>query len=411
MHRGGAFSASGNQKLATRWHLITGEYPPAPGGVADYSRTVARRLAECGDEVQVWAPEGFSGEVADAGIEVHRLPDRFGPSSLMRLNRGVDASALSRILVQYVPHAFGWKAMNIPFCLWLWTRRLNSIDVMFHEVAFPIARSQPLTHNALGFVNRVMAAIVARSAERIFVSTTSWEPQLRSMLSRDRPIRCVPIPSSVEVVCDAARAGAIRRALAPANTKLVGHFGTFGSSITDTLAAAIAEIARQRRDAVFVLIGRGSDGFRERLAKGDTALGNKIHATGELGVTELSSHISACDLMLQPYPDGISTRRTTAMAALSHGVALVTTTGHLTEHLWSDAAAVVMAPARDSVALAGEAIHLLDDERERNRLAAAGRALYATKFDVALTITALRNVAALDAAAVHARQYSDERSA
>ena len=158
-----------NLKLATRWHLITGEYPPASGGVSDYSRTVARGLAESDDEVQVWAPAVPVGEseIADPGVIVHRLPNRLGPASLARLHRGVDASPSSRILVQYVPHAFGWKAMNVPFCIWLWTRRRNSIDVMFHEVAFPIARNQPLTHNALGLVNRAMAAIVARSAERM----------------------------------------------------------------------------------------------------------------------------------------------------------------------------------------------------------------------------------------------------
>ena len=408
MRLGGAPSASG-KKLATRWHLITGEYPPSPGGVSDYSRTVARGLAHSGDDVHVWAPS-FPGEVADTGVEVHRLPDRFGLSSLAKLNRGIEASSSSRILVQYVPHAFGWKAMNVPFCLWLWTRRGNPIDVMFHEVAFPIARSQPHTHNVLGVVNRAMAAIVARSAERIFVSTTSWEPQLRSMIAGSRVIRCVPIPSSVEVVRDTARTTAIRNALA-SGRMLVGHFGTFSSSIADTLAGAITKIAAQRGDATFLLLGRNSDAFRERLLSADASLAGRVHATGELNAAELSNHISACDLMLQPYPDGISTRRTTAMAALSHGVALVTTAGHLTEHFWSDASAIAMAPARDSAALATETIRLLDDQRDRNRLATAGRALYAAKFDVAFTITALRNIFAADAALVNAHHYSDERSA
>jgi hypothetical protein len=28
--------------LMLRWHIITGEYPPQPGGVSDYTRLVAR---------------------------------------------------------------------------------------------------------------------------------------------------------------------------------------------------------------------------------------------------------------------------------------------------------------------------------------------------------------------------------
>jgi hypothetical protein len=31
-------------------------------------------------------------------------------------------------------------------------------------------------------------------------------------------------------------------------------------------------------------------------------------ATGKLGCYDLSLHLSACDLMIQPYPDGITTR-------------------------------------------------------------------------------------------------------
>jgi len=40
-----------------RWAILTGEYPPQPGGVSDYTRLVAEGLAVGGDEVHVWAPE------------------------------------------------------------------------------------------------------------------------------------------------------------------------------------------------------------------------------------------------------------------------------------------------------------------------------------------------------------------
>jgi hypothetical protein len=37
------------------------------------------------------------------------------------LNRRAD----DRLLVQYVPHAFGFKAMNLPFCLWLYAHTIR----------------------------------------------------------------------------------------------------------------------------------------------------------------------------------------------------------------------------------------------------------------------------------------------
>ena len=61
-----------------------------------------------------------------------------------------------------------------------------------------------------------------------------------------------------------------------------------------------------------------------------------MHAAGYLSPAELSAHIAACDLFVQPYPDGITSRRTSAMACLSRARPVVTTTGHLTEPLWAE---------------------------------------------------------------------------
>ena len=55
----------------------------------------------------------------------------------------------------------------------------------------------------------------------------------------------------------------------------------------------------------------------------------------------LADHIGACDLLIQPYPDGISSRRTSAMAGLALGIPVITTTGSLTESLWAETRARV----------------------------------------------------------------------
>ena len=56
--------------------------------------------------------------------------------------------------------------------------------------------------------------------------------------------------------------------------------------------------------------------------------------------------------MLQPYPDGISSRRTSAMAALSHARPVVTTSGPLTEDVWEASGAAVLVPVADATGLA-----------------------------------------------------------
>ena len=103
-----------------RWVILTGEYPPQPGGVSDYTRLVAEGLAAVGDEVAVYAPpQSLGPDPAAPGVRVRRLPDRFGLRGLRWLDRELARDRPDRVLVQYVPHAFGLKAMNLPFAAWV----------------------------------------------------------------------------------------------------------------------------------------------------------------------------------------------------------------------------------------------------------------------------------------------------
>ena len=103
----------------------------------------------------------------------------------------------------------------------------------------------------------------------------------------------------------------------------------------------------------------------------------------------VSIDLQACDLVLQPFPDGATTRRTSLMAALANGRAVLTTDGALTEPVWRSSRAVALAPAGDADAFSDRALRLLDDHRERAALAERGRELYAGRFDLAHTISAL----------------------
>src|SRR4051812_29567931 len=120
------------------WAILTGEYPPQLGGVSDYTRQVAYGLAAAGEDVHVFAPGGFQQPPPTCNVAVHRLPDHFGWRGLRWLGQQLDQLPQPlRVLVQYVPHAYGHRAMNVLFPLWLWSRRRRfEIDLMFHEVAY-----------------------------------------------------------------------------------------------------------------------------------------------------------------------------------------------------------------------------------------------------------------------------------
>ena len=71
-------------------------------------------------------------------------------------------------------------------------------------------------------------------------------------------------------------------------------------------------------------------------------------------------------MLVQPYLDGISTRRSSAMAGLALGVPIVSNAGVATEALWVDSGAIALVPADDPpAAMAREAFRLAADPDAR----------------------------------------------
>ncbi|HEU0318019.1 MAG TPA: glycosyltransferase, partial [Solirubrobacteraceae bacterium] len=94
---------------------------------------------------------------------------------------------------------------------------------------------------------------------------------------------------------------------------------------------------------------------------------------GTLPAGELAGWVAAADLALLPFVDGVSTRRSTVVAALQHGVCVLSTDGRMTDHELRETAALVLTAADDAAAFACAAARLGVDPRLRARHATAAR--------------------------------------
>jgi glycosyltransferase involved in cell wall biosynthesis len=372
--------------------MITGEYPPQAGGVSDYSHVVACGLAAAGDTIQVYAPESPGIDPEDESVAIHRLQGHFGARALVQLSRALGRRMGDRLLIQYVPHAFGFKAMNLPFCLWLYVhaRRYGGAAVIFHEVNLGFQPGDPARYRLLDAVTKVMARLAARSAAQIFVTARVWEPLLRRYIADGQAVTCLPVPSTIAVVGDRVQIAAMRRRYLSACGPLIGHFGTYPPAIAAMLRTIVPRILAAIPASTMILIGANGDTCRASLVSEIPALAPRVVATGALPATELSMAIASCDVMAQPYPDGVTSRRTSMMAALNHACAVVTTQGPFTEPLWQQSGAVAVAPHGDSIAFASIVCELIGNEDRRRRYGIAAKSLYASRFDLRYTIEALR---------------------
>jgi hypothetical protein len=346
---------------------------------------IARELAHRGAEVHVWAP-GDSSEALEEGVTVHRVPGLFTPLGLVRLTRGLErCRGPRRLLLQYVPHAFGLKAMNVPFCAWFAARRQDERWVFFHEVVYPWSPRDPLRHQLLAGTTRVMLRLVAGASDRAFVSIPTWAEHLPARIRRHAEWR--PVPSNVPTTVPSEAVARLRAELG--EETLLGHFGTYGAATSGLLERALVPLLRADPRRRMLLLGRGSEPWSQGLLQKHPELSGQLLARDSLAPDALAVHLAACDLLVQPYVDGVSARRGTTMASLALGRPLVTNTGHLTEPLWRGLGAVELVEGTDPSALAAATERLLAHPEERTALGARAAEVYRERFSLERTLEAL----------------------
>jgi len=282
--------------------------------------------------------------------------------------------------------------MNLGFCRWVRTRAQQGdiVDLMVHE-PFLAFREGALRHDLVAGVHRVMATMLLSVARRVWVSIPAWADRLRPWMLGRTPSFCwLPVPSTLAVTADVDLLAKVRLTVRGSHDLVIGHFSTYDANARRLLQTLVPHLMRALAGSRLLLLGRGSDLTAADLRQRFPELQDRVFGVGALAADELSAHLLACDLMVQPYVDGASTRRSTLMAALAHGVPVVTTVGPLSEPFWISSPAVSAVAAGDVEGLIHAAVALASDSHRRQRQSATARETYAARFDVPHVIRALR---------------------
>lgn len=300
------------------------------------------------------------------GCEVSLYP--FGEAEISDLAR------CDMIIVQYNPFMYGrWGfAPGLPtFLHRLRSRRSNTISVIVHEPYVPIRG----TRSALmGVWQRLQLVAVSQAADVVFASTEHWTSVFSKRWPR-RPVFHLPVGSNLPDMRHMR--GVERTRLGMSETDIaLAAFGTGSPSRHLGYIVSAANAVARVAPTTLLHLGRGApalDGLDS---------GVKLHVPGPLTPARLAGQLGAADIFLAPLVDGISTRRTTLMAALQHGLAVVGTDGPLTGAVFREAAdGVCLVPVDRPDFFIDSVLRLTKCRERREEVSAAGRELYEREFD------------------------------
>lgn len=326
---------------------VTGEYPPMRGGVADYTAFLVAALARNGvssvvitsEKALALRPEGVRGNPLP---EVYGVPG-WGYSSLGRIGEVVEGTRPDVVHIQYQTGAFGMHpAINL-LPLWL---RLRShrpkVVVTFHDLRVPylFPKAGPVRHLASSLLLAGADAVVATNAEdaaALSFGARSGSGAVERAGRFGPPLHRVPIGSNIPVnpVFGFEREQWRARLGVGSDQLLLCYFGFLAHSKgVDLLLGALGELARRGRNVKLVMIG-GSAGDTNvsdrpyerqiRVQADEPTFRSRVLWTGFTGTEEVSANLLASDLCVLPFREGASLRHGTLIAAIAHGLPIVTT--------------------------------------------------------------------------------------
>jgi glycosyltransferase involved in cell wall biosynthesis len=401
--------------------LVTGEYPPTTGGLADYSALLKQHLEAAGVRVAVLTAESAGVSPAHRGAaktgadETPALSDSLCPDTRQVRSWAIGAARewatqvadADVVHVQYQTAAFGMSpAVNLFPALLRFVGIRAPIVTTFHDLRAPY-----LFRGARWL--RPLANHFLMGASDACIFTDPGD--LARAHPRNRAV-WIPIGSNLRPSGPTDRAAERSRLGIASEEVAIAHFGFANvSKGIDVLLRAAHRLVRAGVELKLLFVG-DELGARDptnvataaslRSLASTLALEERIIRTGALLPAEVSSVLAAADVAALPFIDGASLRRGSLLACLAHGVPVVTTPpaaapdvapGHRVPPFDDPAAhriderIVALAPAGDDAALARELYRLINDPVRSHDLGRAGQ-IFAARLDWAAIARATTSV-------------------
>ncbi|HST04979.1 MAG TPA: glycosyltransferase [Chloroflexia bacterium] len=310
--------------------LITGEFPPAPGGVGDYTCELAQALQASGMDSRVVTPATEHERRTTGGYKRRARVYRVARITLGAVLRALKGARARVAHIQYQTGAYGMKPTVNLLPLLLRSLWGKPVVVTFHDLLVPYLFPKA------GPVREAANRLLARPASAAIATNHEDAARLRSWGVRE--VEVIPIGSNIpnnppsDFDRDRWRA---EHGIGP-HTTLVAYFGFLNSTKgLDDLLRALSLLRDRTSDYRLMMVGGGlgsSDPTNRATARALDARADELEVSAELIWTgyleppEVSAALLSADMAVLPYADGASFRRGSLLAVLAHGLPVITTT-------------------------------------------------------------------------------------
>jgi len=357
--------------------LVTGEFPPMQGGVGDFTNELGKALAELGVEVRIVTSTKARNSELPGTCHLLSVVERWNWSHVRTISEIVGELKPDILNIQYQTAAYGMHPAISLLPLRLRLRRGTGsrlhTAVTFHDLKVPylFPKAGPLRW----WVNLVLA----RWSDAVIVTNAEDFARL-SAYSFIRSLSVIPIGSNISPKPPAGyhRKGWRAHWGMEPDDLLLSYFGFLNESKgAETLVRALDKLVQTGYNVQLIMVGgkvgssdptnvaylKRVEGLIEELG-----LTDRVLWTGYTPQSEVSANLLASDICVLPYRAGASFRRGSFMAALAHGLPVVSTRPRVDVPELRQGENILLVPPDAPVALAEAIARLAGDPKLRRRL-------------------------------------------
>jgi glycosyltransferase involved in cell wall biosynthesis len=327
--------------------LITGEYPPMRGGIATQTYLLAKHLTQRGHDVFVMTDARGNNPID--GVHLRAEVTHWGFNRTQQMRQWAVENELDVVNLHYQTAAY-----NMSPVIHFLPNFINSVApfiTTFHDLRFPylFPKAGPLRPWIVNRLARTSSGVVGTNEE-----------DFATLQSHNAQAQLIPIGSNI-VSDESSDIDAHGFLDVDKSTFVMAFFGFINHSKgVDVLLPALSSLRRRGIPARLLMIGDrtgSSDATNAAYADeieriiADEGLSDAVRWTGFVDDADVRAYLQSADVVVMPFRDGASYRRSSLTSAIQQGCCIVTTTPPVKVPTFQDGLNLRLVPPSDATAL------------------------------------------------------------
>jgi len=343
--------------------IICPNYPPAcsEGGISHYTQKLSRELVNLGDDVVIITGDRYCGSGADGLISICDFKGDWDRQTVKKIVNQLIAQRVDIVNLQYSPVMYSHSFK----LFWPYYSRKLISTISFHTLW------------GGSKINYIAALSLLKSTRGVLMTNS----EILYLIKKYLPIflkKCYFVPIGSNILPSRKKIDnkkLFEKYSLISNVPVISYFGmSYPGKGMDLLLQATRKVVDYYKcDIKLLVIGGGISDSRDYIEvqkRKISALGieSNVIWTGNIAPDEISGLLKLSSVVVLPFRSGVSDRRGTLLAALSHNKAVVTAKPALNIAIFKNGENMIWPESYDAESFAKTIIQVIDNNELRQRL-------------------------------------------